>query len=97
VARDADVTARVGGDEFMVLLIDCDADGARRVALAVQEELAKSTHLPDGVPTVSIGAATMPHDAETVESLTKASDVALYAAKVNGRNRVIAAREAPSA
>lgn len=85
-ARESDVLARIGGDEFVALLIDCDARGARRVAVGLQAALA-------GELTLSIGAATLPHDADSVEGLSIASDAALYDAKVGGRNRIVSASE----
>ncbi len=82
--------ARIGGDEFVALLLDCDPAGAHRMAATLQSALADS---PVGALTLSIGIATMPSDADTVESLSIASDAALYDAKLHGRNRIVAASE----
>jgi len=92
-ARESDVIARIGGDEFVALLLNCDAPGARRVADGLQTALAKVPGLPGGPLTLSIGAATMPRDADSVESLSIASDAALYDAKLGGRNRIVSASE----
>jgi diguanylate cyclase (GGDEF)-like protein len=89
-ARESDMLARIGGDEFVALLLDCDAAGAHRMAATLQSALADS---PVGALTLSIGIATMPSDADTVESLSIASDAALYDAKLHGRNRIVAASE----
>jgi diguanylate cyclase (GGDEF)-like protein len=91
--RESDVVARIGGDEFVALLIDCDAEGARRVALGLQASLVEVAGVAGGQLTLSIGCATMPHDADSVESLSIASDAALYDAKLGGRNRVVTASE----
>jgi len=92
-ARESDVVARIGGDEFVALLLDCDAAGAQRVARGLQAALAEVPGIPGGRLTLSIGAATMPRDADSVESLSIASDAALYDAKLSGRNRIVAASE----
>lgn len=93
VARESDVVARIGGDEFVALLINCDPHGAHRVAAGLQSALAQVPGRPGASLTLSIGAATMPQDADSVESLSIASDAALYDAKLGGRNRIVAASE----
>ena len=89
--RDIDVVARVGGEEFAVLLPSTDLAGAAAVAnrlrLLVEEAVVKV----DGVAmyyTISAGVAVMDDDAVCLESLMKRADQALYAAKARGRNRV---------
>jgi diguanylate cyclase (GGDEF)-like protein len=93
VTRESDVVARLGGDEFVALLVDCDIDGATRVASALQAALAVVPDLPGDAPTLSVGAATMPYDATTFEELATESDAALYHAKVSGRNRIVSASD----
>lgn len=89
LVRQVDSVARVGGEEFWVLLPATDAQGAmhmaQRMRMAVREG-------PQGV-TVSIGVATAPVAAsqETVEALLHRLDDALYRAKREGRDRVILA------
>jgi len=87
VAREEDVTARLGGDEF-VMLLRADATGALRVAQALRARVSEITTLPGGAPSLSIGVAVLPDDADTVEDLVKASDAALYEAKSAGRDRI---------
>lgn len=96
--RSVDYLARIGGEEFAVLLPEVD----RAAGLAVAERLrivlernasAGSTdrHAPDGAAySVSIGAATL-DGAESISELLKRADEALYQAKAAGRNTVIAA------
>jgi len=93
--RPADVIARIGGEEFVVLLPEVDAQGAVSVAKQMQHqlELAAIRHatspLGDNV-TVSIGvAAVVPEEHETALGLFKVADKALYKAKSKGRNQVV--------
>jgi diguanylate cyclase (GGDEF)-like protein len=93
--RNVDYFARIGGEEFAVLLPDTD----RSCALAVAERLRTSLERPVAVCdsregqsiaayTVSIGVAVL-RDAESVETLMRRADAALYAAKASGRNLVV--------
>jgi diguanylate cyclase (GGDEF)-like protein len=88
-ARVIDVVARVGGEEFAVILPDTDAGGAHEVGERMRIAVARSNWL--GHPTtISIGAATL-HDKEDAASLYVRADAALYAAKTSGRDRVVMA------
>jgi diguanylate cyclase (GGDEF)-like protein len=92
--REYDFFARLGGEEFAVLL----PDTAEETALAIGErlrELTEAERLPaPGFPvptTVSIGAAQLREDERSIDQLMHRADQALYAAKSSGRNRVVAA------
>ena len=90
--RKADVLARFGGEEFVILLPNVTARGAVESAERLRESVAAATIHPGGPRkrvTVSIGAALFPADAADSESLLKAADEALYEAKHLGRNRVV--------
>lgn len=89
IRRPADFVARYGGEEFVVVLPETDLDGARAVAEQVRAAVqALPLFSTDTEPlTVSIGIATGRAQAN-VDDLFKAADLALYAAKKNGRNRV---------
>jgi diguanylate cyclase (GGDEF)-like protein len=89
--RESDRTARLGGDEFAVLLPDtADPEAAEAVCRRIIEGLAQV--LPQmqpspAMPSASIGAACYPRDAQDVDALYKAADLALYEAKHAGRAR----------
>lgn len=89
--READRTARLGGDEFAVLLPDTiEPAAAEAVCRRIAQALAQV--LPQGqssltLPSASIGAACYPRDAQDVDGLYKAADLALYDAKRAGRSR----------
>ena len=91
--RKSDGVYRFGGEEFLLVLRDQQADDARmvmeRVRSAVQDLRIEHSGDPDGVLTISAGisAFTDGHRAGT-EQLLREADLALYAAKASGRNRV---------
>lgn len=84
---------RLGGEEFILLCLDHDEDAA--VALAEQVRsliceipLTVSGRLLSGI-TVSAGVGLRGRDGASLEEIMKASDLALYRAKAEGRNRVV--------
>jgi diguanylate cyclase (GGDEF)-like protein len=94
--RAGDVVGRWGGEEFLVLLADADRDGAAEVAERIRMSIARSPLDAGngyGVPvTVSIGVAVDPAPGVSeLNELVGAADAALYRAKAEGRNRVVAA------
>lgn len=86
--REKDTVARLGGDEFVLLLPGANAQGAARVAGKLQEASLRpyeiSHHELSMAP--SMGIALFPQDGENIESLTQSADVAMYHAKLEGRN-----------
>lgn len=84
--RRMDLTARWGGEEFLSILSDCDADGATVFADRVQELLARE-EFPCGPITVSAGIAQYREGMGSPELLVAAADQALYQAKDAGKNR----------
>lgn len=89
-AREIDVAARIGGEEFAVLLSDTGATSALNVAERIRSQIAQSDTMPVTGVTVSIGVATLAAE-ESAASLQHRADQALYMAKSQGRNRVVSA------
>jgi two-component system cell cycle response regulator len=93
--RAEDHLGRLGGEEFLALLPDTDAEAAARVTEKLRCEVGRIDVEHDGVPlrvTVSIGTATW-EDEEPQDLLQRADD-ALYAAKAAGRDRTLSAAPA---
>jgi diguanylate cyclase (GGDEF)-like protein len=89
--RDCDDAGRYGGEEFLVLLGDCDARVAHVAGERIRETIARTPFVTTAGPvrvTVSIGIATYGPGLTTREELVAACDRALYRAKANGRNRI---------
>ncbi|MCK4995073.1 MAG: sensor domain-containing diguanylate cyclase [Candidatus Omnitrophica bacterium] len=91
--REVDIVARYGGEEFAIIL----PETFKEKAYSSAERIRKSTaahqfHHKEGAQgkriTISIGVASFPQDASTVQDLICYADKALYAAKETGRNRV---------
>ena len=94
--RPADLAARYGGEEFVLLLPDTDRAGCELMGSKIRDWLAVSSidhelNLPSQKVTVSIGGATAAfRDANaSSSSLVEAADKALYAAKDEGRDRLV--------
>ncbi|MEE8203015.1 MAG: PleD family two-component system response regulator [Alphaproteobacteria bacterium] len=94
-SRATDLVARLGGEEFVIVMPETTVEAAQLVTARLRREVASApfgtTPVAGGLAvTVSIGVAGMLGDDDTPESLLKRADDALYAAKRGGRNRVIA-------
>ncbi len=103
--RPDDSVSRYGGEEFLVILPDTDAEGAQAVAERLRErvmelEIMHETNPIGGVLTISLGVMTwdsplsvcsIQSTADIAAELISSSDAALYRAKQQGRNRVVMA------
>lgn len=93
--RPADLAARIGGDEFALILGNTGPDMARNIAESVLKEINDLKLVFGGTRqvTVSIGVlSVVPHEQQSEDSLIQETDKALYRAKSSGRNRVVLAR-----
>ena len=91
-ARSIDIAARMGGEEFNLILPGVDIEGgciaAERIRKAIESvELEKIGHI-----TASLGIATYPDQSDDLEELLELTDQAMYESKRNGRNRVTIAK-----
>jgi len=90
--RRIDIPARLGGDEYVVLLPETDPTGAYVVAEKIRQGVAEMRTLERDGPltvTVSIGLVAWPDDGATLDQLMNAVDEAMYASKRRGKNRVV--------
>jgi diguanylate cyclase (GGDEF)-like protein len=94
-ARETDVVARFGGDEFALVLPDTGGEGAYAVGERIRERLAAHVFLASaGLKihlTGSVGVATLPDVANSAEELLQAADMAMYQVKDRGKNGIQAA------
>jgi len=91
LVRASDTVGRIGGEEFGVLLPDCPGTQAMDRADTLRAEVFAMSRAWAHPVTVSVGVATLPESADTMSDLMIAADLALYAAKESGRDRISAA------
>ena len=87
-ARSVDVPARIGGEEFNVLLPGINSEGAMIAAERIRKSIEAVEIDTIGHITGSLGVATYFEHSEDVEELLELTDQAMYTSKRNGRNRV---------
>ena len=93
--RRTDIAARYGGEEFTVVLQNLNREDAMHTADRLRRAVAAADFpfrekQPLKIVSISVGVATFPDDAKDAAGLFRAADKALYRAKQDGRNRVIA-------
>jgi diguanylate cyclase (GGDEF)-like protein len=89
-AREVDCIARMGGEEFCILLPRCDLDGASRLADRVHAAVHDTDWAGYARPlTVSVGVAVAEAPDESADAVLARADQALYRAKNDGRDRVV--------
>ena len=95
--RASDSLYRYGGEEFVILLPETDTQGALVAAESIRRKVADISVRLDGnqtiTVTISVGVACFPQDTDNQDELLKKADVAVYAAKNGGRNRVCHLKE----
>jgi diguanylate cyclase (GGDEF)-like protein len=85
--RNTDVAARIGGEEFALILPETQIDGAQIVAEKIQEEIRASVTFEHPI-TVSMGISAFTEIEIKPETLVEEADLALYKAKQMGRDRI---------
>ncbi len=88
--RESDILFRWGGEEFLLILPECDLQKAKEISEGIRKNIEReniSFAAKSIATTVSLGVGTMQHY-ETADDLLDHLDQALYAAKKEGRNRV---------
>ena len=89
--REVDLFARIGGEEFAILLPQTDHAAALNVAERLRQAIIDQPIVTEDGPlrlTVSLGLASLGSAPADLDELLRRADVALYQAKQNGRNRV---------
>jgi two-component system cell cycle response regulator len=88
--RGIDVVARIGGEEFAIILVETNLSGGLEVAERLRGAIAEIEIPQVGHMTASFGVAEFPTSATSAPDILKAADIALYQAKGSGRNKVVA-------
>ncbi|NIP29919.1 MAG: diguanylate cyclase [Candidatus Dadabacteria bacterium] len=94
--RDIDISARYGGDEFAILLPNTNDHGSVVVANKIKSGFKNKEIIYNDVEIqakFSVGIATFPDDAETIDQLFKKADSALYEAKRMGKDIILHSKE----
>lgn len=90
--RKSDIAIRFGGEEFIVLLYNCDRAYLKEVAEKIRTNFAKqviSAGSDKFSKTLSVGAVMFPDDSDSIWKCIKYADISLYYAKEHGRNQVV--------
>ena len=94
ILRRQDTVARIGGEEFAIILPETEASKAFAVAeslrLAIEKAKTRIDEKTEVKYTLSIGVATLTGEGDSLDAMMQRADTALYQAKQNGRNQVVA-------
>ena len=94
--RKYDIVGRLGGEEFAMMLLDCDitlaTEIAQRMCDKIHQQTIKFDDLSIGV-TISIGLSQLSNNDNNIEQILIRADKALYEAKNNGRNQIVVSSE----
>ncbi|WP_331460890.1 sensor domain-containing diguanylate cyclase [Pseudoalteromonas sp. SCQQ13] len=91
IARKDDIVARIGGEEFVLVIPNQNSEGAFKIAERLRLAVESSYIDTVGYITISIGIASYPEHGTNIEQVFKKADNALYYAKEHGRNRSVIA------
>ncbi len=90
--RKSDIAVRYGGEEFLVLLYNCNEENILKIANNIRTNFAKETIPANNETfskTLSVGCSVFPTDSDSIWKCIKFADMSLYEAKQTGRNRVV--------
>ena len=91
LSRKDDIVARIGGEEFVLVLPNENSQSALKIAERLRKTVESTNMETIGFITISIGIATWPDHSNDIDQVYKCADKALYHAKENGRNQCIVA------
>lgn len=91
-ARSIDTAARMGGEEFNIILPGISSDGAMKAAERIRKAIEETSLETIGHVTASIGVATYLEHSDNIEEIIELTDQAMYESKRNGRNCVTVAQ-----
>ncbi len=86
--RSTDLLARFGGDEFVILLPQTNADSAKLIVSRLQRELLKEMQKQQWAVTFSMGVLTYLHCLDNIENIIKLADTLMYEVKTSSKNSV---------
>ena len=90
--RKADMAIRYGGEEFLVLLHNCEEENIIKIAQTIRTEFSRQKiHANEDTffKTLSVGCSSFPKDSDSIWKCIKFADMSLYQAKEGGRNKVV--------
>lgn len=90
--RKADMAIRYGGEEFLVLLYNCEEENIIKIAQNIRTEFSRQKiHANEDTffKTLSVGCSNFPKDSDSIWKCIKFADISLYQAKESGRNKVV--------
>lgn len=87
--RKVDTVARIGGDEFAIILPESDYNGSELVAWRIQESIASLAQKKNWPVTASIGVVTCTQPPLSADEMIKWADAIMYRAKNSGKNRIV--------
>ena len=96
ILRDNDILARIGGEEFAVVLVETEETVALKIAERIRKNISQAIISDKKISfnfEISIGLAVLQDSDAKIEDTLKRADRALYKAKNLGRNRVVAATD----